>query len=183
LPQILNPRTVREGDFAEGLYYVINGLFRKVVIADNIAPIANYVFSKSPADLTGLEALIGVYAFAFQIYGDFSGYSLIAKGIARWMGVDLMWNFRNPSFAVSPSDFWQRWHISLSTWLRDFVYIPLGGNRGGAWGTYRNLVLTMLIGGLWHGASWTFVVWGAYHGLLLAAQRAAGNRWTVLPAA
>jgi alginate O-acetyltransferase complex protein AlgI len=174
LPQILMPRTVRDGDFSEGFYHIINGLFRKVVVADNLAPFVNHVFSRNPADLTGPEALIGIYAFAFQIYGDFSGYSLIAKGLAKWMGIDLMTNFRNPYFAVSPSDFWQRWHISLSSWLRDYLYIPLGGNRSGVWLTYRNLLLTMVLGGLWHGAAWTYVVWGAFHGFILVAYRALG---------
>lgn len=178
LPQILTPRVLYDGDFAEGFYYVVSGLFRKVVVADNLAPLVNHIFSKSPANLTGPEALIGVYAFAFQIYGDFSGYSLIAKGLARWMGFDLMTNFRNPYFAVSPSDFWQRWHISLSSWLRDYLYIPLGGNRSGAWGTYRNLSLTMILGGLWHGASWTYIIWGAFHGAILVIYRALGGAGT-----
>jgi D-alanyl-lipoteichoic acid acyltransferase DltB (MBOAT superfamily) len=116
--------------------------------------------------------LLGTYAFAFQIYGDFSGYSSIAQGLARLLGFKLMWNFRMPYFAVSPSDFWQRWHISLSSWLRDYLYIPLGGNRKGSWQTARNLSLTMLLGGLWHGANWTFLVWGALHGLVLIVYRA-----------
>ena len=124
----------------------------------------------------GLEVLVGVYAFAFQIYGDFSGYSSIARGISKWMGFDLVINFHNPYLAVTPSDFWQRWHISLSTWLRDYLYISLGGNRGGRLAEYRNLMLTMLLGGLWHGASWTFVAWGLYHGAILCAYRLAGVR-------
>ena len=116
-------------------------------------------------------------AFCFQIYGDFAGYSDIARGLGRLMGVDLMFNFRMPYFAVNPSDFWRRWHISLSTWLRDYLYIPLGGNRRGPVRTYVNLSLTMLLGGLWHGASWHFVAWGAYQGLLLIAYRLLEIRW------
>ena len=123
IPQILTPRKVDEGAFAAGLYLVLTGLFRKVVIADNMASIANAVFGTDPAKLTGVECLIGIYAFALQIYGDFSGYSAIAQGIARWMGFELMTNFRMPYLSTSPSDFWRRWHISLSSWLRDYLYI------------------------------------------------------------
>lgn len=115
--------------------------------------------------------LLGLYAFAAQIYGDFSGYSSVARGISKWLGFELVINFRLPYLAVSPADFWRRWHISLSTWLRDYLYIPLGGNRGGKWKTFRNLMITMLLGGLWHGASWTFVAWGFYHGALLCGFR------------
>lgn len=171
LPQILKNRKYQDGDFTEGLYHVIFGLFKKVVIADNMAPIVNAIFSKPLTDLTGPEVIVGVYAFAFQIYGDFSGYSSIAKGIGRWMGFDIMWNFKNPYFAISPSDFWQRWHISLSSWLRDYLYFPLGGSRMGKLLTLRNLMITMLLGGLWHGAAWTFVIWGAYHGFILIVYR------------
>jgi alginate O-acetyltransferase complex protein AlgI len=171
IPQILNPRRLQPGDFAAGFYLVLIGLFRKVVIADNMAAIADAVFSRPTDHLTGTECLMGLYAFALQIYCDFSGYSSIAQGIARWMGVRLMDNFRMPYLATSPSDFWHRWHISLSTWLRDYLYIPLGGNRSGNFKTYRNLMLTMTIGGLWHGANWTFICWGLYHGLLLCLWR------------
>jgi D-alanyl-lipoteichoic acid acyltransferase DltB (MBOAT superfamily) len=175
LPQILTPRTVDRRALEEGAFLIVSGLFRKVVIADNMAPIVNRVFSRPLDELTAGEALVGVYAFAFQIYGDFSGYSSIAKGVARWMGFDLMWNFRNPYFARSPSDFWRRWHISLSSWLRDYLYIPLGGNRGGRARTFRNLVLTMALGGLWHGAGWTYIAWGLYHGALLIGYRLVGR--------
>lgn len=171
LPQILNPRSPRAQDFIEGLYHILIGLFKKVVIADNMAPIVNQVFATPVQDLTGPEVMLGVYAFAFQIYGDFSGYSSIAQGIAKWMGFELSWNFKMPYFSANPSEFWQRWHISLSRWLRDYLYIPLGGNRHGQWLTLRNLVLTMLLGGLWHGAGWTFIVWGLYHGVLLVVYR------------
>jgi len=125
--------------------------------------------------LTGPEVIMGVYAFAFQIYGDFSGYSSIAKGIAQWMGFELMWNFKNPYFSVTPSEFWARWHISLSSWLRDYLYIPLGGSKEGKRRTLRNLVITMGLGGLWHGAGWTFILWGLYHGLLLVVYRLMGR--------
>jgi D-alanyl-lipoteichoic acid acyltransferase DltB (MBOAT superfamily) len=171
LPQVLRRRSVSFEDFRVGLHLVLLGLFKKVVIADNMAPIVNAVFSKPTDELTGLECLIGVYAFAFQIYGDFSGYSSIAKGVARWMGFDIMTNFSMPYLATSPQDFWRRWHISLSTWLRDYLYVPLGGNRGTRASTYRNLITTMLLGGLWHGAAWTFVIWGLFHGVWLALHR------------
>lgn len=171
LPQILKKREQIKENFIEGSYHVLIGLFKKVVIADNMAPIVNNVFSRPISDLTGPEILIGVYAFAFQIYGDFSGYSSIAQGIAKWMGFNLSWNFKMPYFADSPSNFWQRWHITLSSWLRDYLYVPLGGNRKGHLFTLRNLMLTMLLGGLWHGAGWTFIVWGFYHGLLLIVYR------------
>ncbi len=172
LPQVENPRPrCDEARFRDGLYHVLTGLFKKVVLADNMAWIANHIFSKPPSDLAPLEVLTGVYAFAFQIYGDFSGYSSIAIGVAKWLGFDLMENFRQPYFSTSPREFWRRWHISLSSWLRDYLYIPLGGNRGGKWQNYRNLLLTMLLGGLWHGASWTFVIWGGLHGAWLAVHR------------
>ena len=119
--------------------------------------------------------MLALYAFAFQILCDFSGYSDIARGLARWMGIELMLNFNNPYFAVNPKDFWARWHISLSSWLRDYLYIPLGGNRRRARRTYINLGLTMVLGGLWHGAAWTFVAWGAFHGFLLMAYHAWAN--------
>jgi D-alanyl-lipoteichoic acid acyltransferase DltB (MBOAT superfamily) len=156
-------------DCCDGSWLVLKGLFKKVVLADNLAPIVDRVFSLDQP--SGAEVLIGVYAFAFQIYGDFSGYTDIARGVGKWLGYDLMMNFRLPYFAVNPSDFWQRWHISLSTWLRDYLYIPLGGNRNGQFSTCRNLMLTMLLGGLWHGANWTYVAWGAYHGTLLVLFR------------
>ncbi len=170
LPQVENPRTVTYDNVREGAWLILLGYFKKVVIADNFANIATAVFN-NPGDHHGLAVLIGVYAFAFQIYGDFSGYSDIARGIAKLMGFDLMLNFRMPYFATNPQDFWRRWHISLSTWLRDYLYVPLGGSKGGTFKTYRNLLLTMLLGGLWHGAAWNFVLWGAYQGLLLVAHR------------
>ena len=180
LPQVIHPRVRSATDFREGLALVLIGLFKKLVLADNMAPIANSVFVRladgNTAGLSGSEIMIGIYAFAFQIYGDFSGYSSIARGISKWLGFDLVINFHIPYLAVTPSDFWRRWHISLSSWLRDYLYIPLGGNRHGRLVEYRSLIITMLLGGLWHGASWTFVAWGLYHGAILCAYRLAGIR-------
>ncbi len=176
LPQITVKRKTNGHDFSEGFYHVVTGLFKKVVIADNMAPLVNTIFARPINDLTGPEIIMGVYAFAFQIYGDFSGYSSIAKGIAHWMGFDLMWNFKNPYFSSSPSEFWTRWHISLSSWLRDYLYIPLGGSRGGLKKTFRNLMATMCLGGLWHGAGWTYILWGFYHGVLLVVYHAFEGR-------
>ena len=169
LPQVLEPRVITRERIREGAWLVLFGLFKKMVIADNLAEIADRIFSA--AHPSPLMTLAGVYAFAFQIYGDFSGYSDIARGISKFMGFELMINFNNPYFATNPADFWRRWHISLSTWLRDYLYIPLGGNRKGAARTYVNLATTMLLGGLWHGAAWTYVFWGAYQGLLLIVHR------------
>ncbi len=166
LPQIAKPRRLDTDQIYAGLYLVLWGYFKKVVVADNLARIADQVFNNY-SQYQGLDILLGVLAFAFQIYGDFSGYSDIARGVSRLMGFESMVNFRLPYFALNPGDFWARWHISLSTWLRDYLYIPLGGNRKGAFNTYRNLALTMLLGGLWHGAAWNFVIWGAYHGAIL----------------
>jgi alginate O-acetyltransferase complex protein AlgI len=170
LPQVQQPRTVSDYGISHGAFLILWGLFQKVVIADNICRMADAAFNHPSAQ--ALSALLGVYAFAIQIYCDFSGYSNIARGIAMMLGFRLMLNFRNPYFAANPSDFWRRWHISLSTWLRDYLYIPLGGNRHGPARTQRNLMLTMLLGGLWHGAAWTYVAWGFYHGILLV-----GHRW------
>jgi D-alanyl-lipoteichoic acid acyltransferase DltB (MBOAT superfamily) len=174
LPQIQQPRRYGGSEFAEGLHLILLGLFKKIVIADNMAFIVNGIFRAEPSELSGLDCLVGTYAFAFQIYGDFSGYSSIARGVAKWLGFDLMVNFRMPYFARSPREFWQRWHISLSTWLRDYLYIPLGGSRCGKWRTHRNLLATMVLGGLWHGAGWTFLAWGLFHGLILCFYRAVG---------
>lgn len=152
-----------------GLMLFLWGFYKKTVVADNLAGTADRVFTNPSANQA--ELLAGLLAFTFQIYADFSGYTDMARGIARIMGFDLIRNFRMPYFSRTPSEFWQRWHISLSTWLRDYLYIPLGGNRGGGLLTYRNLMLTMLIGGLWHGASWTFIFWGFLHGAILVVAR------------
>ena len=170
LPQVSSPRKIKLEQVNAGIYLIIWGYFKKIVIADNIGLIANQVFNNY-SQYHGLDILIGILAFTVQIYGDFSGYSDIARGISKLMGFELMVNFKLPYFALNPSDFWSRWHISLSTWLKDYLYIPLGGNRKGNFNTYRNLFLTMLLGGLWHGAAWNFIIWGAFHGLILILYR------------
>jgi alginate O-acetyltransferase complex protein AlgI len=171
LPQTLHERHWDSDKAFEGVMLIIEGLFRKCVIADNCALLANGAFAGHFGEHNGWLTLLGMYAFAWQIYGDFSGYSNIARGSAQLLGFHFMVNFRQPYLSESLQEFWRRWHISLSTWLRDYLYIGLGGNRLGEWKTYRNLLLTMLLGGLWHGANWTFVVWGALHGLGLAIER------------
>lgn len=171
ITQVVNPRKTTRTQVVDGLHLMIWGFFKKVVVADGLAPMVNHIFNAS--SVTGGEALIAVYAFAFQIYCDFSGYTDIARGVAKLMGFEFVLNFNLPYFATNPAEFWQRWHISLSSWLRDYLYIPLGGNQGGALLTYRNLMLTMILGGLWHGAAWNFVAWGFYHGLLLVGHRLA----------
>ena len=181
LPQIRRPSHITWEKLNTGFYLICWGLFKKVVLADNLARTVDTLFELQAP--TGLQTLIAVYAFALQIYCDFSGYSDIARGAARCMGFDIMKNFRLPYFAANPREFWQRWHISLSTWLRDYLYIPLGGNRKGSGRTYVNLMITMLLGGLWHGAGWTYVLWGFYHGLLLCAHRAAEPVLARLPKA
>jgi alginate O-acetyltransferase complex protein AlgI len=170
LPQMLSPRKVNLDKFYEGCYLILWGLFLKVFVADNLARIVDPVFA-SNGPYNGVRVLLALYAFAFQIFCDFAGYSNIARGLGKVMGFDIMVNFNLPYFAVNPSEFWRRWHISLSTWLRDYLYIPLGGNKKGTPKTYRNLAITMLLGGLWHGAAWTFVIWGAYQGMLLVIHR------------
>ena len=171
LPQVQNPRRWDSEKAFSGVLLILEGLFRKCVIADNCALIANAAFGRSFGKPSLPVCLLGTYAFAWQIYGDFSGYSSIARGCAQLLGFHFMVNFRQPYLAENFQDFWRRWHISLSTWLRDYLYIPLGGNRHGERKTYRNLMLTMLLGGLWHGASWRFVIWGGLHGGGLAGER------------
>lgn len=169
LPQIASPRRITAELFYRGGFLIFWGLFKKVVIADNLARLVDRVFDPALSDLYGGGAtLIAVYAFALQIYCDFSGYTDMARGCARMMGFELPVNFRLPYLASNPVEFWRRWHISLSEWLRDYLYIPLGGSRKGPRRTAINVMLTMLLGGLWHGAGWPFVLWGAFHGLLLA---------------
>lgn len=170
IPQFTNPRWVDSKKFASGGILILIGLVRKVAIADAISPHVDRIFT-NPGGQSGLVLLLGVALFGLQIYSDFAGYTDIARGVGRLLGFELMVNFRHPYFARNISDFWRRWHISLSTWLRDYLYIPLGGNRGSRLQTYRNLMLTMLLGGLWHGAAWTFVVWGGIHGVALAVHR------------
>jgi D-alanyl-lipoteichoic acid acyltransferase DltB (MBOAT superfamily) len=174
LPQMTSKRIISWDKTKLGLWLIAVGLFKKAVIADNLSIIANDVFNNINAH-NGLNTLAGIYAFAFQIYCDFSGYSDIARGTAKLLGFDLMINFNQPYLATNPQDFWRRWHISLSTWLRDYLYIPLGGKEHKV---YRNLMITMLLGGLWHGAAMHYVLWGAYHGVLLAGYRYFKTAWS-----
>jgi len=173
LPQCAAPRRATGAQLGWGMSLFVLGLFEKVVIADGIlAPVVETVYDTSTLPPSFLAAWAGTLAFAGQIFCDFAGYSTCAIGVAMCFGFALPDNFRFPYAAIGFSDFWGRWHISLSSWLRDYLYIPLGGNRLGSVRTYVNLSLTMLLGGLWHGASWTFVIWGALHGLFLIIERA-----------
>lgn len=169
LPQIKGERRFSRAQFLDGANLIFLGLFKKVYVADNLKPFVDQIFSAG--SVSAMQAIFGTYAFAFQIYCDFSGYSDIALGCAKCLGMELNLNFNHPYWARNPSDFWRRWHISLSGWLRDYLYIPLGGNRLGRLSTYKNLAITMLLAGLWHGAAWNYIVWGGYHGLLLIGQR------------
>ena len=171
LPKLEAARRIRWLDIAVGFELLLIGFFKKVAVADTLGPIVDSRFA-DPSLSSGGDLLITTYLFAFQIYGDFSGYTDIARGVSRFFGVDLMRNFNQPYLSQSITEFWRRWHISLSTWLRDYLYIPLGGNRKGPRRTYVNLLTTMLLGGLWHGANWTFVIWGGLHGFYLAAHKA-----------
>ena len=170
LPQLSLRRSFDWTRVISGLGQVLWGFFKKVAIADSLALFVDQCFA-APYNFGGLHLFIGVFFYAFQIYCDFSGYSDIAIGLARMMGFDFPKNFNLPYISSSFSAFWRRWHITLSTWLRDYLYIPLGGNRHGTLNTYRNLMITMLLGGLWHGANWTFVFWGFLHGFYLVIER------------
>jgi len=171
LPQFRAPNRITNQDMAYGLSLFVKGLFKKVALADCLALYVNPIYN-SPEDFQGPALILATVAFAWQIYFDFSGYTDMARGVARAMGFRIMLNFDHPYLATGLGDFWRRWHISLSTWFRDYVYIPLGGSRGGQFMTTRNVCLTMVISGLWHGAAWTFVIWGALHALGLTATRA-----------
>jgi D-alanyl-lipoteichoic acid acyltransferase DltB (MBOAT superfamily) len=171
LPQVVHPRKISAIQVTEGLHLIAWGFCKKVFIADNLSPMVDSAFN-NPAP-TGGTVVLGVLAFTFQIYCDFSGYTDIARGIAKIMGFEFTLNFNLPYTALNPSDFWRRWHISLSSWLRDYLYKPLGGSRDGTWATYRNLLITMLLGGLWHGAAWNYILWGLYHGTILVLHRMA----------
>ena len=174
LPQIIQPRVrPNSNQVSSGLLLILIGLFKKVAIADVMAPIVESAFA-TPETNSSVALLFGLYAFALQIYGDFSGYTDIGRGTSRLLGIELMENFNQPYLSRNITAFWRTWHISLSTWLHDYLYISLGGNRKGRLNTYRNLMLVMLLGGLWHGAAWTFVIWGGLHGLYLAIHRAFG---------
>jgi len=172
LPQIASPRKLRLDSFYEGCYLVFWGLFQKVFIADNLAKIVDPVFNAGPP-YSGAGVLVGIYAFTFQIYCDFAGYSNMARGLGKYMGFDIIINFNLPYFATNPQDFWNRWHISLSTWLRDYIYTPVAFSKRywGKWGMVFALMVTFVFCGLWHGAAWTFVLWGAYQGILFAAYK------------
>ena len=172
LPQFEEPRRFSAAAARDASVLIIWGFFKKLVIADNVGVIANKVFALQSPDFFVLWA--GVFAFAIQIYADFSAYTDIARGVAKWYGFDLIRNFDHPYLATGPADFWRRWNISLSTWFRDYVYIPLGGSRRGPWRTAANLLITFLVSGFWHGASWNYVIWGGYHGMLLIGSRVAG---------
>ena len=176
LPQLERPRNPRRVDNSRAFVLILSGLFLKVVIANHLSThIVDDVFA-APNRHSSLEVLVAVYGYAVQIFADFCGYTNIAIGVALLLGFEFPQNFASPYAAVSLQDFWRRWHMTLSRWLRDYLYIPLGGNRKGRVLTYRNLLLTMLLGGLWHGAAWTFVVWGGIHGAGLAIERALGWR-------
>ncbi|WP_343680110.1 MBOAT family O-acyltransferase [Chryseobacterium arthrosphaerae] len=166
LPQIKQRRTFNYTQAVDGLRQILWGLFKKIVIADNCAEFANQIFNSS-ADQSGSTLALGAVLFAFQIYGDFSGYSDIAIGTARLFGIDLLRNFAFPYFSRDIAEFWRRWHISLSSWFKDYLYIPLGGSKGGNWMRIRNTFIIFIVSGFWHGANWTFIVWGALNALFI----------------
>jgi alginate O-acetyltransferase complex protein AlgI len=171
IPQVSKPKGCSTEDIQLGTWFFVRGLLKKVVLADNLAPLVDTVYA-DPSQFATVTCWIAAYAYAFQIYLDFSGYTDIAMGVGRFFGIKIIKNFDAPYWAISPRDFWRRWHISLSTWLRDYLYIPLGGSRHGRTRTAVALMATMGLGGLWHGAAWTFVAWGLYHGVLLSIDRA-----------
>jgi alginate O-acetyltransferase complex protein AlgI len=166
LPQIKKRRTFDYTQAVDGLRQILWGLFKKIVIADNCAEFANQIFNNS-GDQSGSTLALGAVFFAFQIYGDFSGYSDIAIGTARLFGIDLLRNFAFPYFSRDIAEFWRRWHISLSSWFKDYLYIPLGGSKGGNWMRIRNTFIIFIVSGFWHGANWTFIAWGALHALFI----------------
>jgi D-alanyl-lipoteichoic acid acyltransferase DltB (MBOAT superfamily) len=172
IPQIRKDIFITNSDISRGLYLILGGLFKKVVISDFIyVNYVQYIFD-DPSRHSGIECLLGVYGYAMVIYCDFSGYSDMAIGMAKWMGFTINENFDSPYQSSSITEFWRRWHMSLSAWLKDYLYISLGGNRVGKFRQYLNLMITMLLGGLWHGASFNFIVWGGMHGLALALDKA-----------
>jgi D-alanyl-lipoteichoic acid acyltransferase DltB (MBOAT superfamily) len=168
IPQIQAPRTLTDEMVSRGVFLILLGLLKKIVVADGMAPVVDSVFDRRTTP-GATDIVLASYAFALQIYCDFSGYTDIARGVSKLMGIELSQNFRFPYFSSNASEFWRRWHISLSSWLRDYLYIPLGGNRVGRYRKQANLMLTMLLGGLWHGAAWNYILWGAYQGSLLVA--------------
>lgn len=164
LPQFYEKRIFNNNQATDGMRQILWGFFKKVVIADNCAIFSNIIFNSS-SDLSGSALLIGSFFFAFQIYGDFSGYSDIAIGTSKLFGFELMANFKFPYFSRDIGEFWRRWHISLSTWFRDYLYISLGGSKGGKWLSIRNIFIIFIISGFWHGANWTFIFWGALNAI------------------
>ena len=166
IPQIRKPLYVSQEMFGRGIYLIVAGLFKKAVISDYIS--INFVerIFDNPTLYSGVENLMGLYGYALQIYCDFSGYSDIAIGIALLLGFHFNMNFDSPYKSASITEFWRRWHISLTTWFRDYIYIPLGGSRCSKWKSFRNTMIIFLVSGLWHGANWTFICWGAFHALL-----------------
>ena len=182
LPQILRSRTFNNADAVDGLRQMLWGFCKKMIVADTCAMAVDIIW-QSPSEHSALVLAVGAFLFMMQIYGDFSGYSDIAVGCARLFGIDLMQNFRTPYFATSLADFWRRWHISLMTWLRDYVYIPLGGNRCSHTRQMLNTLTVFLLSGLWHGAAWTFVLWGIYHGVFMCLEKTTKGRlsnWLVV---
>jgi len=171
LPQVQRERTFDADRFFDGLMLIFSGMIRKCIVADNCALLVNAAFGGQLGPPNLWVVLLGTYGFAWQVYGDFSGYSDIARGSAQLLGFHFMVNFRQPFLADRLQDFWRRWHISLSTWLRDYLYIPMGGSRAGEWKTVKNLFVTMVLAGLWHGANWTYVIFGAIHGIVLPTER------------
>ncbi len=174
IPQLDRPRRALDASFRLGIILFTAGLAKKVIFATQLADVVDRVYS-GPAGLTGLDYLLAIYGFSLQIYCDFSGYTDMAIGLALMLGVRLPNNFNRPYAAASVTEFWRRWHITLSAWLRDYIYIPLGGNRDGRVARMRNVMITMVIGGLWHGANWTFVIWGACHGACIAVSHLVGR--------
>jgi alginate O-acetyltransferase complex protein AlgI len=171
LPQLSNPRSLSLQQSSEGVFLILFGLFKKVAIADGAASSVNAIY-QTTGTVSWIDVVLATFLFTIQIYCDFSGYSDAARGVSKLFGIELVDNFDLPYFSQTPSEFWRRWHISLSTWLRDYLYIPLGGSRQGERRTYQNLMVTMVLGGLWHGAAWNFILWGFYQGGILCLYRA-----------
>jgi alginate O-acetyltransferase complex protein AlgI len=174
LPQFNSPRQVDSSKINQALWLILWGFFQKLVIADNLAVIVNRVYNNY-TQFQGIDLIIAIIAFTVQILADFGGYTDIARGVARLFGFELLINFHVPYFSLNPSDFWSRWHISLSQWFRDYLYIPLGGNRKGFWRTNINIFITMVLVGFWHGAAWTFIIWGSWHGIIQIIYRLFGG--------
>ncbi len=177
IPQIRQTIAITKQDIGTGFYLIVSGIFKKMIISDYIYTHFVEAIFDAPSQYTGIECLFATYGYALVIYCDFSGYADMAIGMARWMGFKIPANFDSPYQSKSITEFWRRWHISLSAWLKDYVYIPLGGNKYGVYRQYFNLIVTMLIGGFWHGASWNFIVWGALHGCALALDKIIKERF------